>query len=161
MIKRPYRLREVAYAAGLTPGTLSSWFARGHVIMSPQKGDHETSGSGHQRLFSFYRAVHIATMAELARLGIFPALYTSQLAFSFSDLGTPERPPAELFPTGRTWLVIRCIDGKLEGAVENVFTGAEIDLFRDRRRRIATSVIVLDMNQLVARVRSRLPKENI
>ena len=52
---------------------LSSWFARGHVIMSPQKGDYETSGSGDQRLFSFYRAVHIATMAELARLCIFPA----------------------------------------------------------------------------------------
>jgi hypothetical protein len=97
-------------------------------------------------------------MAELARLGIFPTLYTSQLAFSFSDLGTPERPPADLFPTGRTWFVIRCIDGNLEGAVENVLTGAEIDLFRYSRRGPATSVIVLDMNQLVARVRSRLPK---
>jgi len=163
--KRRYRLGAVAKAAGVPNSTLASWLQREQIEL--MKGDKKTAGTGDHRLFSWFRVINIAIVAELNRLGIPPSAGSSRLALKFSDLGeavafwegekVPEtRLAGGLNPVGQTFLLIRNLDGELDADV----TGDLSSLFIHGSKR-ASSVIVIDMDILVHRVLMRLTETNI
>src|SRR5690242_18694232 len=109
---------EVARAAGIEPTVLQNWLNRGVILMSA--GDREAAGAGRVRLFSFRRALQVAIAAELTRLGV-PVSDAARHALEFTDIGgtaggfrkdredepdPPSRPPGELFPEGKTFLIV-------------------------------------------------------
>jgi hypothetical protein len=162
-----YRLADVARGANVPRATVSSWLNRGHIELVKKNGDRDTRGPGDHRLFSWQRLINIATVAELARIGIPPHEGTSRLALTFSHLGetVPSfddklrsgRDAGRLFPEGRTWFVVFNLDGELEAAVLNKLDENSFLTYRDRT---ASSAVAIDMNKLVRAVAARLQQDD-
>jgi hypothetical protein len=158
--KRRYRLGAVAKAADVPNSTLASWLQREQIEL--MKGDKKTAGTGDHRLFSWFRIINIAIVAELNRLGIPPSAGSSRLALSFSDVGgavayfegekvPPVRLAGGLNPVGETFLLIQNLDGVLHANVTDKLNNPLI-----HGNKCASSVIVIDMDRLVHRVLARL-----
>jgi hypothetical protein len=161
--KQRYRLGAVAKAAKVPNSTLASWLQREQIEL--MKGDKQTAGTGDHRLFSWFRVINIAIVAELNRLGIPPSAGTSRLALEFSDMGEtvagfgnelpePGRLAGGLFQPEivRTWFVVRNFDGELDAEVTQQLD----EHFLTFGSRTASSAVVIDMNRLVHSVEARL-----
>jgi hypothetical protein len=166
--KKRYRLGTVAKAVGVPNSTLASWLQREQIEL--MKGDKQTAGTGDHRLFSWNRVINVAIVAELNRLGVPPSAGSSHLALKFSDIGGAKtahwvgqepselrltgdvfRDPKSQVPLGRTYFVVRNLEGELTSDVTD-----NLDHLWFHKNKEASSVIVIDMNSMVDRVLFRL-----
>lgn len=93
---------EIARAVGWTMAALNNATRGDHPIIRPTK---PAGGTGRVNLFSYRRAMQIALTAALMRQG-FKVSHAANVALSFTDHGTEERPPLELFGGASTVLLV-------------------------------------------------------
>jgi hypothetical protein len=131
-------------------------------IVCLQGSDKPGSGRGHPHGYSLNRVYQIAIMVELAKFGTGPTA-AADTAITFSDTGcdsltgddgAPRRMPGQLYATGTTLLVM--VPGRRYGEVVQVQPGQP---WFDAWSAISggeASAVVLNLNELVARVHERL-----
>lgn len=140
-----FKLSEVANATGVDPRTLTNWLDR-RIVEVP------AYGSGSQRRFSRDDVVRVALIAELTRLGV-SVSEAAHAAATYSDDAGSDRDASELFPSGRTLLIIDA-DG---ARVINVdvpreqFESAMAAVYSETR-----AALVVSVNTVVAQVDAAL-----
>jgi hypothetical protein len=97
----------VLEAVELTNATLQTWIRRG--LVTGAEGDPvDMPGSpGIRRTFSFAQVMQIATAKALIGLGL-SVSDAFNAAAAFAHLGSQDRPPGQIFPSGVTLL---CVSG--------------------------------------------------
>jgi hypothetical protein len=157
----------VVAATGVAPATFANWTApsSGVVLLHDTDRPAPTPGGGRgtAKRYDLASVVAVAIMVELQKFGIGPSVSASQAAM-FTHCGqdhfdddtdtSPVRNVGELFPTGKTLLVVR--PGRTCGDVINVQSGQPFFSFWSDAASGDAAVITLDCNAIVARVRQRL-----
>jgi hypothetical protein len=157
-----FRLGHLATAAGIPPATLKGWLHRKYL--SHEGGDERGQGPGHYARFTLRTALRVALTAEQVKWGVHPQL-AAQNARKFTDMdscptawlddiGEPQhwRSSAECFETGATWFVLDAAKGF--ASVVHVTSERDTrDLFADLIPPSRCSVLIIDLNTLVFRVR--------
>ena len=143
-----YGTNNVARAAGVADGVVRSWLDRGLITMA--EGGRDAAGRAQSRLFPIETALQVAVAAELMRLG-FTASRATRLALSFSDSGTTDRLPGELFDDDKTILAVwpHLEAGKVirASSIASIFAGAGVS---------AASAAFLDLNEVYRNTAARL-----
>jgi hypothetical protein len=136
-----FPIGKAAIAANTKPRIARRWID--NQVIKLRGLDKVSTGSGDCVGLSRPRALQIALCVELMATGM--ALQkAADVALEFTDFGNQGRPASALFPTGKTWLVIRPT-----GAV---VVNADFDASISDLSAHSVSVIALDLNRLVARV---------
>jgi hypothetical protein len=130
-----YRAAAVARAAGITLGLLAQWVDRKIVRLAPP--DVPAASSGVPRQFSRRRIDQIAIAAELVNVGI-SSSHAAEAASTFTDQPSKGRAAGELYPVGKTLLVVAA-DGT---SVVNVSESAALDSAIDVLASVAAIVNV-------------------
>jgi hypothetical protein len=161
-----YRLGQVAAAAGIPSTTLKSWLYRS--VLNHEGGDERGKGAGHYARFTLRTALRAALTAEQVQWGVHPHL-AAQNARKFTDMGhdrsewidalvdgeRPWREPGQCYPSGLTWFVLHSGEGF--ASVVQVSTDRDTsDLIADLIPPTRCSVMIIDLNTLVFRVRYSL-----
>jgi DNA-binding transcriptional MerR regulator len=137
-----HKLATVSRAVGVPAPTLASWIDRGLVDLGLPPG------TGRPRTFTRDDIIRVALVAELVRLGV-SVSEAAKAAATFSDDAGADRDAAELFPNGRTVLIVDA-DGARVINVEvprETFDAAMNATYGETR-----AVIAVVVNTVVARV---------
>jgi hypothetical protein len=133
-------LRTVSRAADVDSRTLRQWFGTG--ILHLRGSDKKSTGTGHKVGLSSLRAYEAKIVQQLRRYDVAPSR-AANAAFEFTINGGAGRVAGQLFPLGKTVLVLSP-------------TGAEVaNLDFDARLSDLSSngvAIVVDLNKVVADV---------
>lgn len=140
-----YKLSEVARATDISARTLTDWLSRKLV-------DVPAHGSGTHRRFSKDDTTRIALIADLTKVGV-SVSDAAKAAASFCDEAGADRDASELFPSGKTVLLIdadgaRCIN---VDASREQFESAMKTVYAPER-----TVVMVVINHVVARVDAAL-----
>jgi hypothetical protein len=147
-VTETYPLAVAAKAAGTTKKKVRSRIDHGSIEL--RGCDRKSSGSGNWVGLSRNRIVEIATVEVMTSSGI-SVSYAADWAKEFSDTGNHGRAPGELYPCGKTILVVTT-DGAF---VRNVFHDA---LLTDLMTSACTTIV--DLNRIVDQVDSILNDES-
>jgi hypothetical protein len=98
-----HRFADVVHATSVPGPTVASWLDRGIVCLDER--DEDTVGSGSHRRFSKARIYQIALTHSLTKIGL-NLLRSADAAAVFANRSDPGRERGELFPTGRTLLIV-------------------------------------------------------
>jgi hypothetical protein len=141
-IASTWRLREVAQAAEMKPRALRQAFEIGALELGGN--DKKSSGSGSYIGLSRPRAYQATIMKHLHEAGLrIPD--AARLAFEFSDVGNIGRAPGQLYPHGKTVLIVF---GPDNAVVRNVFSDTSLaDVFTS-----SPCVIIVTVNAIVDQV---------
>ena len=139
-----FKLAQAARATGIGAPTLGAWLDRKLI-------DIPASGTGNHRTFTRDDVVRVALVVELTRLGVAVGEAAKGVACFCDDAGA-DRDAAELFPSGRTLLLVdadgaRCIN--VDGREQ--FDAAMLSVYADVR-----TAIVLNVNEVTRRVDAAL-----
>lgn len=146
---------DVARATGVTAALIGHWCDRHTITLGAD--DEQASGHGVPRKFSINRVLQIALAKILSDLGMATSK-AARLALTFTDTGTVDRSPGELFEDAPTVLLV-------SGDRSRVVRSNEISSADDVQALMAhdsenpAAVIVLPLNRIVARVRAALGLE--
>lgn len=140
-----FKLSEVASAAGVEVRTLTGWLDRRIV-------DVPAFGSGNNRRFSRDDAIRVALIADLTKVGV-SISEAAKAAASFCDEAGGDRDAGELYPAGRTVLIVdadsaRCVNVE---ATREQFDSAMAEVYASER----TAVVVV-VNAIAKRVDAAL-----
>lgn len=135
-----YRLSDVAASVDPTnaasrAGSLRMWFARGALQWSAENAhedgrDQPPAKAGSVGRLSRFRVIQIAIAVRLSDLGLAPNEATAAAA-AFSDFGTAERLPSQLFADGSTVLFVwRTDTGDVAQRVVNARSTDSFDRLR-------------------------------
>ena len=139
-------MRKVASIADVDSRILSQWFSTG--MLKYRRDDKHHMGTGVRSGLSRPRVIEATIVRLLGRYGV-PASRAGRAAFEFTVNGNNGRAACELFPLGKTALVIRQHDA----VVANVDPDARVaDLSNNG------VAIVVDLNAIVAHVDAELAK---
>jgi hypothetical protein len=141
-----YTAGTVASATGTSLPTLQRYKQQGLVRLQPC--DVPSSGSGDKCGYSHRRAIQIALITELNKIGIAPSR-AAKAAFEFSDKGNSGRAVGELYPLGVTYVV------GLAGA-ENKVVNVPPDLSVSDVLANDTAAFIINVNNVVAKVTQKL-----
>jgi hypothetical protein len=97
------KLGGLSRATGVSVPTLGRWFDRGTIKQS--RRDKASTGHGDHRQFSRNTVVQIAIARKLIELGI-AAGRANKYAAVFTDEYQTGRSSGELFPCGKTFLIV-------------------------------------------------------
>lgn len=146
-----YAAGEAARAADLAPVHLQRWMTAGIIQM--RGPDKKFRSSGDPRGFSFRRVVQCAVANELSRVGI-AASIAAEVALEFTDKPGPGREPCELFPIGRTLLVV---GSRYEGRIVNVRGEASsVELVLELTAGNGNAAVIVDLGPIITRIKSVL-----
>jgi hypothetical protein len=144
-----FPLHVAAAAAQFTPKEFRRQVNNGPLKL--QGCDRGSSGSGDPIGYSRRRILQAAITKRLTPLGVSPSA-AARAAFQFSDEGQTGRRPGELFPNGKTLLLV-----SPEGAtVKSVLYDAPHTDVTDR----AVAAITIDLNRVAQEVDDFISKEN-
>ena len=133
-------LRVAAQAADMKPSALMQWFYTG--VLSLQGNDRKSTGSGDHAGLSKQRACQAAITQVLNRRRV-SVSYAARGAFQFTDCGNTGRAAGELFPVGKTILLLNDL-----AIVKNVFSDTSFfDLSIG-----SASIIAVDLAAIVEQV---------
>jgi len=100
---KTWPLQTVARAAEVTPACLRQWFGTG--VLHLRGNDKKSTGSGHKVGLSRERAYEAAFVQHLNRFDV-KVSRAARAAFEFTLSGNSGRAAGQLFPLGRTVLVL-------------------------------------------------------
>jgi MerR-like DNA binding protein len=141
---RTYHARVAAEAAQVPQLTIRRWHDTDVIKLSGN--DSRTTGSGNYYGYSRERIVQLATTGAMLKSGV-SLKRAAGYALEFSDSGGNGREAGQLFPVGKTVLVI----GNGTATVNNVdFQASVFDLSN------GGVAIVVDLNAIVSQVDSVL-----
>jgi hypothetical protein len=138
-------LRDVAPAADMKLRALRQWLETSVITL--QGNDKKASGSGNHWGLSRQRAYQVAIVQRLNKLGMLVSRAASA-ALVFTDQGQTGRAAGDLFPQGKTILVVSAEGAKV---VNTTFDAPHAEV----TNRAATA-ITLDLNRVVQQVDSIL-----
>jgi hypothetical protein len=122
---------------------------RRHIWLA--KHDSPAEAFGHAHRLSLRSALRIGAMAELIALGV-PPRRAGEAALRWTELGTLDRLPAELFAKG---LTILCVYARGDAEVKNLPVGEGVaPLFFQERQ--CNGVVAIVLNFVDRAVRTRL-----
>jgi hypothetical protein len=98
-----YLISSVARAADVPVATLRSWLQRRHLWLA--KHDHPAEAFGSAHRLSLRSALRVGAMAELIALGV-PPRRAGEAALLWTEAGSPERLPAQLYAKPLTALCV-------------------------------------------------------
>jgi hypothetical protein len=158
-LMRKFSLPETSHLAGVPLNTLTTWVQRGFL---PCRDDEGGGRRGVRRLLSSRAVTAVAVMQQLTSLGLSPA-DASNAAMCFAFTGNEERGICELYPSGRTLLVVypsqasssgrtSCVilnecNGKTDGDILMVVPHEERSRYRGIR-----GAVVLQLDHVVQEV---------
>jgi hypothetical protein len=134
-------LRTVARAADVDSRSLRQWFTTD--VLKLRGDDRRSAGAGHQVGLSRKRAYEAAIVQQLKIHGV-SVSRAAKAAFEFTQNGNDGRAAGQLYPVGRTILVIK----PDSTTVENIFSNTSFSEV------IAASacVIAVDCNNIVEKI---------
>jgi hypothetical protein len=137
-------MRTVASIADVDPRILSQWFATG--MLKYRRDDKHHMGTGTRSGLSRPRVIEATIVRLLSRYGV-PASRAGRASFEFTINGNHGRPAGELFPMGKTVLVIRQHDA----VVANVDPDARVSDLSNNG-----IALIVDLNKVVSDVDAAL-----
>jgi hypothetical protein len=145
MAEPTWPLRIAAKAANTSPKTMQRWL--NHNIITLRGNDVRPKGSGDYCGLSRNRVLQAAITQRLLTIGM-SLSNAGKAALQFSDCDDAERAPGDVFPFGKTLLIIDHNGARVINA------DFDVPLFDATHR--ATSAVVIDCNQIAAQVNAVL-----
>jgi hypothetical protein len=140
-----YALADAARAARTNTRTLRRRIDIGTFKL--RGGDIKANGSGTYCGLTRPRVLQVAITQHLTAIGMSPSA-AADAASQFSDCGDAERGPGDVFPYGKTLLIIDHNGARVINA------DFDVPLFDATHR--AASAVVIDCNQIAAQVDAAL-----
>ena len=140
-----YPLKDAARAAQMNERELRRHINNG--IIKLQGYDRKSNGSGDPAGYSRRRILQAAIMKQMAGFGL-PASKASAAALQFCDFGQTGRGAGDLFPTGKTLLIL--------SEEPPVVINADFDVSVASLSPCGVSLTIIDINKIVASVDAAL-----